>query len=626
MPEPAEPGPPVAVPTDRLAALRAEQAERWRAGDPVPAEALLAKAPGLPDDDALVLINGEALLRRERGEKPTAAEYRARFPHLAEFLAVQFEVEAALGGSRGGQRTVAYVPAEVPERPRRLALARGAGPQPTTDLKSLLHKRLRFLASLFAGGMAVVVLLVISWPGTPWYATAIYCLVFVESAAVAGLLWKQVSLSLLHLRAIELILFGTLYAFWALTHAAVYPHFQLSEPPIWFASVMAAAICLPWVFMILLYGIFIPNTWRRCAAVVGTAAAIPPLISLITGIAEAAAGDNGPEHFWVPMAVWMASAAACAVYGSHRIEILRQEVSEARKLGQYVLKQRLGSGGMGEVYLAEHVLLKRPCAVKLIHPERAGDPRELGRFEREVRATAALTHPNTVQVFDYGRADDGTFYYAMEYLPGLGLQELVERHGPLPPGRAIHLLRQLCGALAEAHAAGLIHRDVKPGNVIVCQRGGRHDVAKLLDFGLVRPPAGPDSGPHLTLEGSITGTPAYMSPEQAGGKGDLDGRSDVYSLGALAYFLLTGRAPFEGRTMVQTLAAHLYETPALPAGAPEDLGKIVLRCLAKDPTERFPDVSDLDRALAGCEAAGRWGEPEAAAWWQERADLPRPRG
>jgi serine/threonine-protein kinase len=186
------------------------------------------------------------------------------------------------------------------------------------------------------------------------------------------------------------------------------------------------------------------------------------------------------------MSTWLVIAVGFSIYGSHKISVLRQQAFEARRLGQYQVKHRLGRGGMGEVYLAEHVLLHRPCALKLIRPERAGDPTNLARFEREVQATAALDHPNIVEIFDYGRADDGTFYYAMEYLPGLSLQELVGRYGPLPPERAVHLLRQVCGALQEAHAAGLIHRDVKPGNVLVCKRGGRHDVAKLVDFGLVR--------------------------------------------------------------------------------------------------------------------------------------------
>src|SRR5262249_22791118 len=179
------------------------------------------------------------------------------------------------------------------------------------------------------------------------------------------------------------------------------------------------------------------------------------------------------------------------------------------------------TGGMGEVYLAEHRLLRRPCAVKLIRPERVSDPHSLDLFEREVQATAGLTHPNTVEVYDYGRTEDGTFYYVMEYLSGLTLEELVCRHGPLPPGRVVFLLRQVCDALQEAHDAGLVHRDVKPGNIMVCTRGGMHDVAKLLDFGLVEPQDSGKTDGRLAL----VGTPTYMSPEQATARNRPDARS-----------------------------------------------------------------------------------------------------
>src|SRR5262249_18203554 len=211
-----------------------------------------------------------------------------------------------------------------------------------------------------------------------------------------------------------------------------------------------------------------------------------------------------------------------------------RQVAEARQLGQYHLGRRIGAGGMGEVYLAEHQLLKRPCALKLIRPDSVADPTALARFEREVRLTATLSHPNTVEVYDYGRTEAGVYYYVMEYLPGLSLAELVERHGPLPPGRAVYLLRQVCRSLGEAHAAGLIHRDIKPSNIFVSRRGGVDDVAKLLDFGLALPPAGYGE-PELSGEGWILGTPQFMSPEQAQGGADLDGRSDIYSLGAVAY-------------------------------------------------------------------------------------------
>jgi serine/threonine-protein kinase len=272
---------------------------------------------------------------------------------------------------------------------------------------------------------------------------------------------------------------------------------------------------------------------------------------------------------------------------------------------------------MGEVYLAEHTLLRRPCAVKLIRPAVGGGVVPAARFEREVRATAALTHPNTVEIYDYGRADDGTFYYAMEYLPGLTLEQLAERAGPLPPGRAVHLLRQVCGALAEAHAAGLVHRDVKPANVLVCTRGGIRDFVKLLDFGLVRG-TDPDAG-RLTQLGAVAGTPEYMSPEQAEGQDDLDGRSDLYSLGAVAYFLLTGGPPFRRANPVQLLLAHARDPVPPPAGVPADLAAVVLRCLEKDRDRRFADAAALDAALAACRLDDPWTEADAAAWWNQHA-------
>jgi eukaryotic-like serine/threonine-protein kinase len=313
---------------------------------------------------------------------------------------------------------------------------------------------------------------------------------------------------------------------------------------------------------------------------------------------------------------FVALAAVIAVVACSRIEILRRQAGEARKLGQYVLKEKLGEGGMGEVYLAQHVLLRRPCALKLIRPERAGDSKNLRRFEREVQATATLTHPNTVQVYDYGHTEDGTFYYVMEYLPGSTLEALVKQAGPLPPARAIHFLRQVCGALEEAHARGLIHRDIKPGNVMICERGGIPDVAKLLDFGRVLPPAGDADDDKLTQDGTVAGTPAYLSPEQAGGEGTVDARSDIYSVGALAYLLLTGRPPFAGRTGMKMIAAHLYEVPEPLSrhrpDVPADLEAVILRCLAKDPNAGFPDAASLNAALSSCAAAGQWTARDAA--------------
>ena len=322
------------------------------------------------------------------------------------------------------------------------------------------------------------------------------------------------------------------------------------------------------------------------------------------------------------MVVVLVTGGAIAIFGSYRIQELQEEAFQARKLGQYRLVRRLGAGGMGEVFLGEHVLLRRDCAIKIIRPDQAGDPTNLSRFEREVQAMATLTHWNTVEIYDYGHAADGTFYYVMEYLPGLSLQDMVERHGPLPPGRAIHFLRQICAALQEAHSIGLIHRDIKPNNVIACRRGAVYDVAKLLDFGLVVQNLNLTSkgdSDKLTLQGTILGSPPFISPEQAMGKGTVDGRADIYSLGGLGYFLLTGQPPFIRDSAMELLVAHLH-TPVPPPSElrpeiPHDLEEVLLKCLNKKPEERYPDAASLDRALAACAAADSWDNEQAASWW-----------
>jgi serine/threonine-protein kinase len=378
---------------------------------------------------------------------------------------------------------------------------------------------------------------------------------------------------------------------------------------------------LPWFAVIVAYGAFIPNTWQRCGAVVAVLVLLPMAVTAAAGLRHPAAAPALLGGVLVEMTIWLAIAAAIAVYGSHKINVLRHEAFEARQLGQYVLKQRLGEGGMGEVYLAEHQLLRRPCAVKLIRAECMGDSQTLVRFEREVKATASLSHWNTVDIFDYGHTEDGTFYYVMEYLPGLDLEDMVNRHGPLAPERVIHLLRQVCAALHEAHARGLIHRDIKPGNIIACERGQVQDVVKLLDFGLVRTAESAGLSGSLTEYGRVMGTPLYMSPEQARGW-PADARSDIYSLGAVAYFLLTGQPPFVRDSSMDVLAAHLVDPVAPPStlrpDVSPDLQEVVLRCLEKDPARRFPNADSLDQALAECAAAGRWTQASAAAWWRNK--------
>ena len=516
-----------------------------------------------------------------------------------------------------------------------LALGSGSDLAAAEDLRALLRRRLRYLFPLLAVLLSSGAIIFLSRGQTPatiqWPVWSLFACLFV-SLLLAGLVWTRRPLSLGQLRAIELILVGILVtrivarsygAFWNPDAQSVIRTWRETGDETvlrWWLGQSAFVMCLNAAVYIVAYGVCIPNTWRRCVVVVALLWSIVPLMWV--------AGCIRNELPVAMVFAWplraalldLTFAAALAVYGSHRVETLRRGALQARRLGQYVLRDRLGAGGMGEVYLADHLLLRRPCAIKLIRPDRAGDPQNLQRFEREVQATATLTHPNAVQIFDYGRAQDGTFYYVMEYLPGLTLEEIVKRHGPLPPARAVHFLGQLCGTLDEAHAIGLIHRDIKPGNVLVCERGGRHDVVKLLDFGLVRSIKLTNSAEQLTQEGTIAGTPEYMSPEHAASEQEIDGRSDLYSLGAVAYYLLTGKPPFVRDTAMRTLAAHIHEFADPPSrlrpDIPKDLEDAVIQCLKKDPKLRFRDARALEQALARCKDAGAWTEEHAAEWWR----------
>lgn len=295
-------------------------------------------------------------------------------------------------------------------------------------------------------------------------------------------------------------------------------------------------------------------------------------------------------------------------------------------MGGYLIEGELGRGGMSRVFLARHARMLRPAAIKVLVPQPGEASRNaLARFEREVRLAATLTHPNTITIFDYGRGEAGAFYYAMERLEGWDLQNLVDRHGALPAARVAHVLGQVCGALSEAHAAGIVHRDLKPSNLFLTRRGGMHDFVKVLDFGVAKSlrldtPDPSGRPPSLTISGSLIGTPTYMSPEAATGEGEVGPRSDLYSLGAVAFFLLTGRPPFVGGSAVRLLASHVLDSPPRPSSLTElpiapALEDLVLRCLAKDPAERPAGASALAAALRAIRFEVPWGEPEAAEWW-----------
>jgi serine/threonine protein kinase len=273
---------------------------------------------------------------------------------------------------------------------------------------------------------------------------------------------------------------------------------------------------------------------------------------------------------------------------------------------------------MGTVYKARHAMLRRPTAVKLLNVDTMSDA-AVARFEREVQLTSSLNHPNTVAVFDYGRTPEGIFYYAMEYLEGMNLDDLIKRFGPLPEARLVYILKQVCGSLAEAHAAGLVHRDIKPANIFLTCRGGLHDFVKVLDFGLVKALEG-DEKANLTSPNAITGTPLYMSPEAVNQPDQVDARTDVYALGAVGYFLLAGSPVFTGATVMEICMKHVKadaEPPSVRTGKPvsASLEALILQCLAKSPPDRPTDAADLLRKLDTCTVEGKWTTHDAAVWW-----------
>jgi hypothetical protein len=538
------------------------------------------------------------------------------------------------GGPPCPDRSGSSPPATPGERCR-VDVVQGSGPQLSREIESLLRRRLRLAAPIMLVGFGLfLVRNLFAPPETPGLDRAAHLFhagVVAVVAAVAAVVWSRRPLPSRWLRAQELVLFGVAAAFFAWLDFTVFHGDKVlrlaaagHEPIV--VRFAAGPTTYRWVALIILYGTFIPNTWRRCAVLVGVLDCVPLL--LLGGLAL---GDDPsglyPANLLPDVGIMLLVASAIAVFGSYKIRELHEKAFEAQKLGRYRLQKLLGAGGMGEVYLAEHLLLRRPCAIKLIRPAQAGDPKTLRRFEREVQTTATLTHPNTVEIYDYGHTEDGTFYYVMEYLPGLSLDDLVERHGPVPPERAVHLLRQVCQALREAHAVGLIHRDIKPGNIIACERGKVYDVAKLLDFGLVRHAVLGDWDARLTAEGVVSGSPGYLSPEQALGKPEVDARCDLYSLGGVAYHLVTGRLPFERPTLMEMLLAHARD-PVVPvrevrADVPADLAAVIMRCLEKDPGQRFPDAESLEKALAACQCAGRWTQDRAAEWWRKQArELP----
>ncbi len=498
-------------------------------------------------------------------------------------------------------------------------LVEGSGPGLVDETASLLRHRLRSASLVLLCGLSmfwVYRVFLLHELKTPlhWFIFACHTAVTLTTGLLGWRLCRSCPHAHQHPRVTELIIFGGCGAFFAavsygaLVDGAAHGYVASTAPM--------------WMTLIFTYALFIPNTWQRAAVVVGSMSATALALLLFVrftqpGLERLITDQSYLRQGIIDNVLVLAVSAIIAVGGVQTINTLRSEVFEARRLGQYRLRRKLGSGGMGEVYLAEHLLLKRPCAIKRIRPDQSRDAGAMARFEREVQATAQLTHWNTVEIYDYGHADDGTFYYVMEYLPGMNLDELVKMHGPLPPDRIVHLLSQACDALREAHGRGLIHRDIKPANIFAAQRGGVYDVVKLLDFGLARD-VSYQGDLQLTQEGAITGSPLFMSPEQALGE-PLDERTDIYSLGAVAWFLATGRAPFEDTNPLKVIMAHAHEVPPpaseFNAAMPTELDAVIAQCLKKRPQDRPRSALALQQLLQAVPVTSGWSAAEAAAWW-----------
>ncbi len=383
------------------------------------------------------------------------------------------------------------------------------------------------------------------------------------------------------------------------------------------------ALILPWI---VLFGFIIPAKARVAVPISLVTATMAPLAFVISermgGIAEMD-GSAWLTHF---LPVYVTAVITAAL--STKFYSLGRSLESAKDIGSYKLTDLIGAGGMGEVWRAEHRMLSRCSAIKLIRPEvirfasngSSSPQTALARFEREAQATAALRSPHSIEIYDFGVTQDGRFYYVMELLDGMDSDSLVKRFGPVPAGRAIYFLLQICDSLSEAHALGLIHRDIKPKNIFVCRLGRNFDFVKVLDFGLVKH-VGNGGDQSLTQDGTTTGTPAYLAPEAARGSKEIDARSDIYSLGCVAYWLVTGQQVFEGATAVATILKHVTEAPIPPSQrtdneVPKDLESIILQCLEKDPAHRPQSADELASMLTRCRDAQTWRRTEARDWWR----------
>jgi serine/threonine-protein kinase len=401
---------------------------------------------------------------------------------------------------------------------------------------------------------------------------------------------------------------------------------EFADP--WMLEEHRGMLGLSWVAVwVVLFTVVVPTSPRRAVlAALASVSAVPVTIALV--LASGATSATIPAGMFFLGLVFPYLLVVCMAWvGARVVYHLGTEVRRARELGSYRLEKKLGEGGMGEVWRARHRMLARPAAIKLIRPavrgsQRAGVSEDaIHRFEREAQVIAKLRSPHTVELFDFGRSDDGAFYYVMELLDGLDAESL-PKFGPVPPERAIYLLRQVCHSLSEAHSYGLVHRDIKPANIFLCRYGEEFDFVKVLDFGIVRTVSdggGGEPSPVKTRENVVCGTPAFMAPEQAMGRA-VDGRADIYATGCVAYWLLTGQGVFSADTPMALMIDHAKTPPTPPSArtgkpVPKQLEDLVMACLAKDPAHRPQSARELSQSLAGLDGAEAWTQERARNWW-----------
>jgi hypothetical protein len=496
----------------------------------------------------------------------------------------------------------------------------GSGDTGTEEGRAFHQERLALYGRwvvLVSGAFLAFTFLIRPGLGLP-FDLAIVC--HALAVLVAGIIWAlgaraRMSMPVMHLIDVAgTWLVCASFAGMVVGYARSMAGLGLDTAPAMFIGLLATT------YTLIARAIAVPSTTGR-SIWVGLGAIVPLSVADTVILSSSSPLPQPLATTFVDLASWKVAAVAMSAVASRVIFGLRAEVSEKRKLGQYTLEEKIGEGGMGVVYRARHAMLRRPTAIKLLPAEKAGNENIL-RFEREVQLTASLSHPNTVAIFDYGRTVEGIFYYAMEYLDGINLDELVRADGTQSAGRIVRILAQVSGALAEAHDIGLVHRDVKPANIILCERGGLADVAKVVDFGLVKRFRPDDTEATMAVTGvqTLLGTPMYMAPEAVSGTGDVDARSDLYALGAVAYLLLTGTPVFRGQSVVEVCAHHLHTPPEPPSRrlgrpVPPELERIVLQCLAKSPDDRPSSARSLCRTFTHLPFADEWSDDDAARWW-----------